>query len=102
MAMVDEETPAREHIEPEAPEIDIPLHILTARQRLVLTLLYDDEKSVAEVASILDVNEQTVRSTKHKALERLRSHFQSRKQGSAGTEPGQSDGDDLAPINVEN
>ncbi len=56
----------------------LPLHLLTARQRLVLTLLFDEDRSVAEAAQMLNVDEQTIRSTKHKALSRLRSHFQSR------------------------
>ncbi|MEE8154649.1 MAG: sigma-70 family RNA polymerase sigma factor [Phycisphaerales bacterium] len=56
----------------------VPLHLLTARQRLVLTLLFDEDRSVAEAAQMLSVDEQTIRSTKHKALSRLRSHFQSR------------------------
>ena len=56
----------------------VPLHLLTARQRLVLTLLFDEDRSVAQAAQMLNVDEQTIRSTKHKALSRLRSHFQSR------------------------
>jgi RNA polymerase sigma factor (sigma-70 family) len=52
-----------------------PLHLLTERQALVLRMLFEDGRSVAEVARILNVGDQTVRSTKHKALERLRAHF---------------------------
>ena len=70
------------------PEVHIPVHILTSRQRLVLTLLFDDERSVPEAAEILGVNQQTIRSTKHKALERLRAHF----DASDASEP--SDGDE--------
>ena len=50
----------------------VPMHVLTSRQQLVLKLLFEDERSVAEAASILGIGEQTIRSTKHKALERLR------------------------------
>ncbi len=64
---------------PEAPveagdlqDSAIPLGVLTDRQRLVLHLLYQDEQPVDVVAQLLQVSEQTVRSTKHKALERLR------------------------------
>lgn len=53
----------------------IPLQLLTGRQKLVLSLLFEDEKSIPEAAELLGVTEQTVRSTKHKALERLRKHF---------------------------
>ena len=52
-----------------------PLHLLTERQALVLRMLFEDERSVPEVARILNVGDQTIRSTKHKALERLRAHF---------------------------
>ena len=60
-----------------------PMHVLTGRQHLVLTLLFEDGRSVAEAARILGVGEQTVRSTKHKALERLRKHM--------GAGPGQQE-----------
>ncbi len=50
----------------------IPMHLLTSRQRLVLRMLFDEGMSVAEAAGIIRVNQQTIRSTKHKALSRLR------------------------------
>ena len=50
----------------------LPLDVLTDRQRLVLSLLFERDRSVAEVAAILGVDQQTVRSTKHKAMLRLR------------------------------
>ena len=53
----------------------IPTHLLTSRQRLVLSMLFEDGMDVADVARLLDVNPQTIRSTKHKAMERLRAHF---------------------------
>ena len=52
-----------------------PMQVLTGRQHLVLTLLFEDGRTVAEAARFLGVGEQTVRSTKHKALERLRKHL---------------------------
>lgn len=55
--------------------LELPEHILSPRQRLVMRLLFDDEKSVTEAAEILSVTPQTIRSTKHKALERLRKHL---------------------------
>ena len=58
-----------------APEIDIPEDLLSARQRLVLRLLFDEEMSVAEAAETMGVEQQTVRSAKHKALSRLRQFF---------------------------
>jgi DNA-directed RNA polymerase specialized sigma24 family protein len=53
----------------------VPPGLLTPRQELVLKLLFDEERDVGEVARLLSVDEQTVRSTKHKALTVLRRHF---------------------------
>lgn len=60
---------------------EIPPEILTPRQALVLHLLFDQEMSVEEAAKVLGVDIQTIRSTKHKAIERLRKHFHVRKEG---------------------
>ncbi len=62
--------------EPADLEQVAPLHLLTERQRLVLALLFEDEMTVPEAASVLGVEEQTIRSTKHKALEHLRKAMQ--------------------------
>ena len=43
---------------------------------------------VTEVATALDVNPQTIRSTKHKAMERLRAHFNAESEGDGTHEPG--------------
>jgi len=53
----------------------LPTHLLTARQRLILSMLFEDEMDVATVAQALNIHPQTVRSTKHKAMQRLREHF---------------------------
>ncbi len=53
----------------------LPLHLLTSRQRLVLRMLFDEGMTVAEAARTIGVGEQTIRSTKHKALSRLREHL---------------------------
>jgi RNA polymerase sigma-70 factor (ECF subfamily) len=42
---------------------------------MVLSLLYDRDMDPAEVAQHLGVDVQTIRSTHHKALTRLRQHF---------------------------
>ena len=55
---------------------DPPLHVLSARQTLVLRMLFDEGMSVPEAAALLGVDNQTIRSTKHKALTRLREHFE--------------------------
>ena len=51
---------------------DLPLHVLSDRQMIVLQLLFVHQLTVPGAAEALQVNEQTIRSTKHKALERLR------------------------------
>lgn len=48
------------------------LQTLPDRQREVATLFYVDDRSVAEIASILQVNEGTVKSHLSSARERLR------------------------------
>ena len=50
----------------------LPADVLSPRQKLVLTLMFDRGMDVAEIARFLGVDEQTVRSTKHKGLEKLR------------------------------
>ncbi|MGF1610034.1 MAG: RNA polymerase sigma factor [Kiloniellales bacterium] len=61
---------------PKLPErIKIPPDLLSPRQALVLEMLYQRELEVAEAAEILGVDPQTVRSTHHKALTKLRAHF---------------------------
>lgn len=59
-------------------KLKIPEGLLTERQTLILKCLYDEERDVAEVAQLLKVDAQTVRSTHHKALLRLREHFRER------------------------
>jgi RNA polymerase sigma-70 factor (ECF subfamily) len=84
LGIVDENMPQPSNEPPATPEIKLPLHILTNRQRAVLAMLYDDGRSVSEAAAMLGVNVQTIRSTKHKALMRLRAYF---KTAESGDEP---------------
>ena len=56
-------------------DLNIPADLLSARQELVLRMLFDEQISVPEAAETLRVNAQTIRSTKHKALEKLRRFF---------------------------
>ncbi len=61
---------------PSMPEhIRIPDGLLSPRQQLVLTMLYQREMEVAEIAEALRIDAQTVRSTHHKAMLKLRAHF---------------------------
>ncbi len=59
------------HAEP----LKLPKDLLSPRQQLVLTMLYERDMDVAEIAQALDVDPQTVRSTHHKAMLKLRAHF---------------------------
>ena len=58
-----------------APDIDIPPGLLSKRQKLVLHLLFDREMDVAEAAKTLGIDPQTIRSTKYKAILKLRAYF---------------------------
>jgi RNA polymerase sigma factor (sigma-70 family) len=59
------------HVEP----LKLPEELLSPRQKLVLSMIYDKDMDVAEIAVALGVDPQTVRSTHHKAMLKLRSHF---------------------------
>ena len=60
----------------EIPErFALPPGVLSARQALVLELLYRRDLDVKEAADILGIDPQTIRSTHHKALTKLRNHF---------------------------
>jgi RNA polymerase sigma-70 factor (ECF subfamily) len=73
---IDDTAEAAFAVEPRIPErIRIPPGLLSPRQQLVLAMLYDREMDVAEVAAELGVDAQTVRSTHHKAMLKLRAHF---------------------------
>ncbi len=54
---------------------DLPWNILSEQQRTILRLLYDEGLEVEAVAARLGIAAQTVRSAKHKALERLRAEL---------------------------
>ena len=68
---------ARLAIEPVEPAIrlKLPEALLSPRQREILAMLYDREMDVAEIARALGIDAQTVRSTHHKAMIKLRAHF---------------------------
>lgn len=59
----------------EPSRLRIPAGLLSPRQELILTMLYDKDMDPAEVGSALGIDPQTVRSMHHKALTRLRGHF---------------------------
>jgi RNA polymerase sigma factor (sigma-70 family) len=55
--------------------IKLPDELLSPRQKLILTMLYERDMDVADIAKTLGIDPQTVRSTHHKAMLKLRSHF---------------------------
>ncbi len=55
--------------------INIPYVLLSSRQKLVLHLLFDKGMDTSEISELLGIDVQTVRSTKHKALKKLRKFF---------------------------
>jgi RNA polymerase sigma-70 factor (ECF subfamily) len=61
-------------VEP-AIKLKHPQALLSPRQRQILAMLYDREMDVAEIARALGIDAQTVRSTHHKAMIKLRAYF---------------------------
>jgi RNA polymerase sigma-70 factor (ECF subfamily) len=80
-----ERVPAPEPKPPtQTPTSRVTSNLHSPRQRLVMQLIYDRGLSVAEVARLLGVAAQTVRSARHKALAKLRDFFGvSRRRGQA-------------------
>ena len=66
-------------IEP-AERLKLPEALLSPRQREILTMLYDREMEVAEIANTLGIDPQTVRSAHHKAMVKLRAHFKAKEK----------------------
>ena len=66
--------PAADVREPVQP-IELPAGLLSPRQQLVLSMLFDRQMSVEDVAQVLGVTHQTVRSSKHKAIQKLREYY---------------------------
>lgn len=58
-----------------AQPIQLPAGLLSPRQELILTMLYDRDMDPAEIAAELAIDPQTVRSQHHKALTKLRIHY---------------------------
>ena len=62
--------------DPVVERVRIPPGLLSPRQALVVELLYRKDMDVADAAALMNCEPQTVRSTHHKALAKLRQHFQ--------------------------
>jgi RNA polymerase sigma factor (sigma-70 family) len=65
---------AVDFIEP-VRKLKLPEALLSPRQREILAMLYDRDMEVAEIAQLLGIDPQTVRSAHHKAMVKLRAHF---------------------------
>jgi RNA polymerase sigma factor (sigma-70 family) len=61
-------------VEP-ADKLLYPAELLSPRQKEVLSMMYDREMDVAEIAVALGVDAKTVRSMHHKAMLKLRAFF---------------------------
>jgi RNA polymerase sigma factor (sigma-70 family) len=61
-------------------KLKLPDALLSPRQREILTMLYDREMEVAEIAATLGIDPQTVRSAHHKAMVKLRAHFKAKEE----------------------
>ena len=69
-------------VDPVIPEkVKIPEGLLSPRQALVLELLYRRDMTPGEAAAVIGIDAQTVRSMHHKALVKLRTHFQAELDG---------------------
>lgn len=55
--------------------VKIPDGLLSDRQAMILRMLYDEDMDAAEIGDLLGIDSQTVRSTHHKALVKLRKYF---------------------------
>ncbi len=69
-------------VEPE--RVKIPDGVISPRQALVLELLYRRDMTPAEAGAAMGIDPQTVRSMHHKALVKLRAHFQAEMAASDG------------------
>ena len=75
LADTDTPTPAAHADEASRTDLEIPENLLSPRQKLVLRLLFERGMTVPGAARLLRVQPQTIRSTKHKAIDRLRRFF---------------------------
>ena len=67
------EQPAKPEMQEPEP-ISLPPGLLSERQELILRMLFERDMDVSEAADLLGIEAQTLRSTKHKALTKLRQY----------------------------
>ena len=80
MVPIEAVSESRLAVDPVEPvrRLKLPEALLSPRQREILTMLYDREMEVGEVAIALAIDPQTVRSAHNKAMVKLRAHFKSK------------------------
>lgn len=61
-------------------KLKFPDGLLSPRQAMVLEMIFEQDLDVAEAAEILGIDPQTVRSTQHKALVKLRKLYGERRE----------------------
>lgn len=61
--------------EEEGGMLSLPRDVLSARQAYLLHLAFEKDASTTEIAQLMDVHPQTVRSMRNSALARLRWHY---------------------------
>jgi len=71
---LDDTLPAKDDA-PVGGGVELPPQLLSDRQAQVLKMLYNEGMETLEIAQALRVSPQTVRSTKHQAIERLREYY---------------------------
>lgn len=71
-----DDVPAPEPAASAPQSLALPPDLLSPRQELVLRMMFEKDMDVPQIAHVLNVNEQTVRSTKHKGIDKLRRYFQ--------------------------
>ena len=66
---------------PREERLEISFQDLPPRQMLIMRLLYEKDMDVREVADFMGISEQTVRSGRHKAINRLRQIYKKKSKG---------------------
>ncbi len=59
----------------------LPAGLLPERQELIVRLYYAEHCAVREIAEMLGITEQTVRSLRHKALQKMRRYYNDESKG---------------------
>jgi RNA polymerase sigma-70 factor (ECF subfamily) len=76
-----DDIPEKKSTAPPEPKLaGIPFDLLPPRQMLIMKLIYERDLTVREVAGLMGIKEQTVRSARHKAISTLRRYLEKNKK----------------------